>query len=729
MQFQLDSETQKVMNTYRLFYKVVFVLWLPILSFIFGIFIFFYMQKNIKHNWDWQTLRSNSIIELEKSFITKYQKFTENSNNSNIENLEIIIKNWKFDATWNKIISLNNLIKFKWLVMPRWSQISTISPLQNKSFFSQPLYNLNDLYFYLEKVIFNIPENISFDEEKRDLIAIPNSDIIWYFSLWCVKSNTSNEICNYYISEFVKNMYIYDLSKDYVWLNLVFQKIKSDKNLRSWFCSSIFNYIQYSKDSSISLQSIFDFCDEKQIEIYNLLWWFFGTEIDLKSQTPTSTIFRQKDINAYKLISLIQIIYYELNKNRFNQPRIAVYLQFVEELIKKDWIDHVYKDLIFLFNNTYLKSILNSPNIASSSSKKEEVKLLQARIREINRWSKLKWYLWLYDQVFNKSLQTLINQEELDENLESDINQNTTMIGRFNTKFNFDNLIIEDISEEWSFLISKWKMLFRDSEKSNRIDVWIVFGEYQWMFVVKKIHFNWYPKINEVLENITKNENMTISKIYAYIQNYSDMLFAENEWQIEFCDIASKIEWLKNCIEWQIDIDAKFSWENVVYSFLHNNWVLEDILNTNKDFEKLLWDEFSWLQTNQNNLIESINMVIARTPEIKQKEIEDETTQTDRFIIESDFELFFWEKTKNIVTREGVVFIFFNVWWIDFVWIYNTQNKTIVDLFFEKLPWYKFSNINIKLEKTNIVQIQQFVENPIEYLRGINSFIIWKYEE
>jgi hypothetical protein len=98
-----------------------------------------------------------------------------------------------------------------------------------------------------------------------------------------------------------------------------------------------------------------------------------------------------KELNAYKLLSLQQLIYNEVEKRRLNQPRVGAYLQFIKELLKNDTLlEHVYLDEVFLFNNTYLSNVLKMPIFNMSAGQKETTKLLQQTIREVNIGSELE---------------------------------------------------------------------------------------------------------------------------------------------------------------------------------------------------------------------------------------------------------------------------------------------------------------------------------------------------
>lgn len=135
-------------------------------------------------------------------------------------------------------------------------------------------------------------------------------------------------------------------------------------------------------------------CDKKYTDYYERARNFFLAQKDISSNTPSSVVVADKDVNAYKLISLQQKIYQQIQQQRMNHAFIALYLQFVERLLQQqDSLDHVYKDLIFLFNNKYLTTKFADPAFNNTLSNKEQVTMLADHVRKINKGDTLKGYV------------------------------------------------------------------------------------------------------------------------------------------------------------------------------------------------------------------------------------------------------------------------------------------------------------------------------------------------
>ncbi|HCB50995.1 TPA: hypothetical protein DEP21_00075 [Patescibacteria group bacterium] len=60
-------------------------------------------------------------------------------------------------------------------------------------------------------------------------------------------------------------------------------------------------------------------------------------------------------INIYKLVSIQQIMYDDSINKRVNIDRIDGYLEFIQELLKKNKLSKIYKEIVYYFNNYYIK--------------------------------------------------------------------------------------------------------------------------------------------------------------------------------------------------------------------------------------------------------------------------------------------------------------------------------------------------------------------------------------
>ncbi|OQY40189.1 MAG: hypothetical protein B6229_02350 [Spirochaetaceae bacterium 4572_7] len=95
-------------------------------------------------------------------------------------------------------------------------------------------------------------------------------------------------------------------------------------------------------------------------------------------------------LNNYKLISYQQIIYNDIHQNIVNNIRFETYINYLQELLKKDnKIDNFYIDLSYWLNNNYLITILNKLKYKVSDKKKLEIDGIINNLNKLNNGDEL----------------------------------------------------------------------------------------------------------------------------------------------------------------------------------------------------------------------------------------------------------------------------------------------------------------------------------------------------
>lgn len=74
----------------------------------------------------------------------------------------------------------------------------------------------------------------------------------------------------------------------------------------------------------------------------------------LENQSFEKTAYKDSVLNAYILLSYQQQLYQDFLINKADTYKIATYLDFVKEVLKKNGIEPFYKDEIYRYNNKYL---------------------------------------------------------------------------------------------------------------------------------------------------------------------------------------------------------------------------------------------------------------------------------------------------------------------------------------------------------------------------------------
>jgi hypothetical protein len=121
------KEHEKISKIYAKIYTIIFKFTLPILWIIAS---FFVSNQIIKSNYlqNISIFPDKDINQIQKEILVRDFK---NNINQNIDNkdMKILIIQWKLYTKWNFIYSKDNLIAYKWYIMPKLFTIEKNIPI------------------------------------------------------------------------------------------------------------------------------------------------------------------------------------------------------------------------------------------------------------------------------------------------------------------------------------------------------------------------------------------------------------------------------------------------------------------------------------------------------------------------------------------------------------------------------------------------------------------------
>jgi len=85
---------------------------------------------------------------------------------------------------------------------------------------------------------------------------------------------------------------------------------------------------------------------------------FIEIQKTLENQSFEKTSYKDILLNEYKLLSYQQQIYQDFLINKADTYKIGIYLDFVQDVLKKNTIDPFYQEEIYRYNNKYLSLAL-----------------------------------------------------------------------------------------------------------------------------------------------------------------------------------------------------------------------------------------------------------------------------------------------------------------------------------------------------------------------------------
>ena len=203
-----DKELKKVEKKYQTISYVIFKYGILIITIIVTISIFFLeLQKRKTLNFD------NEYEARKIALVWQYEKEqNEDAENSKEFNIEILVKQWFINTSEELIQSYNNLIKYKWYTLPRWTFLYKPNDIKDIEYFKDPNYDINELKKLLDSVIFINYDNIQKYEENIVLLPLKNQSIEDTFYISCANQHKIfNWVCNNYINKFLNWFFVYNI--------------------------------------------------------------------------------------------------------------------------------------------------------------------------------------------------------------------------------------------------------------------------------------------------------------------------------------------------------------------------------------------------------------------------------------------------------------------------------------------------------------------------------------
>jgi hypothetical protein len=529
-------------------------------------------------------------------------------------------------------------------------------------------------------------------------------------------------MCNYYIKEFLKYFFVYNIKTDIQWLKKIDERINTTKDYKE-FCQWIKNYIMYSNDSENNLQTIIENCWNIQpTDEFTKIKYFIEIQKELKEWYIKDKYYSFKDLNTYKLLSFQQILYNDIVSNKIDTIRLNNYISFLKNLIKKNNIEQFYKEEIYRFNNYFL--IENLEN-----SKEENLFPIVKDLYSINKWESVFGIPWLITQIKNKNLETY---------------QQITTWQEYNIidimswdKSSLTEILLKELYNISFFTITDNKIILKDTiaitgyfHVSNKtIKTNLLLERIQNNLIIKSINLQKYSSLTKVINNLIQNENRWINKMYQYINDNIDTYWVEDSSisivNIWFCEILkAKIKYnIIECSEKNVLIEK--DWIN--YKIFIENEKAYDVNISNKAIEDSIKAQLQKSWYNSISITETIQWILSY-------KIEDIviTWNQNSILITEIFQKYLWIEPIDVVESKWSFFLTFIIQKINFIAEFDLTNKTIKAMYFQDITqdWkpLNIKNFVLLLDDSNKTNINQFLINPVNYIKNLDSFAYINYE-
>ncbi|MFZ2150736.1 MAG: hypothetical protein WAZ12_00245 [Candidatus Absconditicoccaceae bacterium] len=715
-----QKEHEKISKTYARIYTIIFKFTLPVLLIVGSFFI---SNKIIQSNYlkNISIFPDKDINQIQKETLIK--DFNNNiSQNIDNKDIEIQIIQGKLYTKGNLIYSQDNLIKYKGYVVPKLFTIEKNAPISDITYFDTGFYKISKLEEFVKNIIFIDKSNLNIKIEDNKQLILDES-IEKTFNLTCFFSNKiTDKMCNYYIKEFLKYFFVYNIKNDIQGLKKIDEKISITQNYKE-FCEGIKNYIMYSNDPENNLKEIIENCGNIQsTDEFTKIKNFIEIQKELNEGYIKDKYYSFRDLNSYKLLSFQQILYNDITSRKIDTLRLNNYISFLKNLIKKNNMEQFYKEEIYWFNNYFLIKNLEA-------SKEENLFPIVKDLYSINKGESIFGIPGLTTKIKNKNLETY---QQVSTGQEYNIIE--IMSG---AQTSLTKTLLKELYNITFFTITDHNIILKDTVGvtgyfhilNRTIKTNLLLERNQNNLIIKSINLQKYSSLTKVINNIIQNENRGINKIYQYINDNIDTYGVEDSGipiiNIGFCEILkAKINYnIVECSEKNVLIEK----DGINYKIFISNDKAYDVNISNTEIENSIKEQLQKSGYNNISLTETIIGILSY-------KVEDEiiTGNQNSILITEIFQKYLGTEPVDVVESKGSFFLTFALQEINFIAEFDMISKTIKAMYFQDITQdgnpLNIKDFSLLLSDANKTQINQFLISPINYIKNLDSFAYINYE-
>ncbi|MDR2541185.1 MAG: hypothetical protein LBD11_05480 [Candidatus Peribacteria bacterium] len=299
------------------------------------------------------------------------------------QDLEVLIPYGESEMREGLLSTKSNLAIYQGIVLPRVFSILSEEPFLDLEKFTNKQTTSGDLVEVIDQLIFSPllqTSNLSFQPS----LAL-SKGIIEDFNLQCLQEQKlSSILCDKFLATFFEDGKFYNVGAYKDDMEVLLRIIKDkDPLCRLMYDTTLYHRMIYPAFNDLILQ-----CSTAQIQQYRELANFIEVEQELSKSFISSTIYTNKSVNAYKLLSTQQILYKNLLAGVLNKTYISSYLDYAQNLINRNngndrYILPLYKDILYRMNNAVLL-----PRLEISDNKtlsRAETQQILDKINQLNK--------------------------------------------------------------------------------------------------------------------------------------------------------------------------------------------------------------------------------------------------------------------------------------------------------------------------------------------------------
>lgn len=723
-----NLEIKNIIDFYRNLSDIVFKFWIYFLIWVISILFLSIINFDSKKVFSFRYKSDSYLTNLSNNL--KWDIFSYD-NKRRVNWLDLEILRWNFSYSWNSISSYNNLLVYSWFILPfKFSTSKKIDVKPYSSFLSWD-YDINDINKYLSQFVLIKTEWVDSDIKEFNSLVLSEDGIKDFYQLSCIsKINLIPFFCNKNIWIFTHNLHNYEIlsNKDEfidVFSNLI------DSKYNKQICDWIINYVWYSYDTNDSIENIVSRCGQSYLDKYTKLKNYKDLSNQLHKDIYTDKVYNDNQLNSYKLVSLQNNIYMNLQKWIINNSLMEWYIAFINKLLRTNGIDPFYKDEIYVYNNSYLQKRLVALKWKYNLDISKKIDFFLDELSRINRWDYISSYKWLESELLNKNLLKLHSSADNRVVVQSvfslkdyfdDYIKNFSFVTVLENKFDDSNKTVTIKAK----IIIKWQL--PDSE-NNTIYINILFV-YNWSSLfVKAVKIDWNEYLTDLINQKLKSSQwILINDLYSILSNniqlkwnikVDNCILLKDILQKNFSSNESKVL-LRSCSQDYIDILKN----QITYKFTIKWLKLSEIDVSDKDIQNLV---VSWYSNYKTISIDSLNDFVLWVLKLEKPK---EKTSSDENIneiakINDLFKKYLWVVPTDIKwnwVRYIIKFVLNDLTLRATLYTdknYKLSITRIIDAWDNSI-WSNLSWLNLYLIDSYKTDLNKFKEFTVDYIKWID---------
>lgn len=551
----------------------------------------------------------------------------------NATGLNIEILYGKLTLQKSTISSIGNLVNYQGIILPRIAEISTTKPLFDIEKFTQQQSSPSDIEKLVQQLII-APGTKSTTLTKNATLTLEEG-IIQDFNLQCLgERKLSDIVCDKFLSTFLDYGKLYNIQDYPQDLQTIQQSLKKEEYWSNQFCSLIYEHTKYYRQNDDTLSAVMQQCSPTQWQRYKELSDFIAIEQGITNSIISSTTYTNPSLNTYKLLSLQQVLYKNLQAGNPNRNFIMNYLTYSQDLINKsNGIAPLYKDLLYRFNTNIFRPKIETSNTHTIS--KTEISQILDQIDMLHKGNPM-----LGDKGLENMLTTegLVQKRSLSgvETTVRDINELITALLEMKDTIKIQRTTIapDEQSVDFNLEIFSTKIL---TTVGDTIKAKITMERKGDVLYIQSFSLINFADLTTFLQNNLQGKNTTLSQLVGEINQNIEFYYeppTDAQSQKTFCELITEAAASANilkCTPTTLDLFK----DGINYTFSLNNEVLTNVTISDKNLEKQVKDKLQEFFITKTNTLDYIEQIL----QIK-REVEQETYTQERILINERMTLY-----------------------------------------------------------------------------------------